>query len=88
MNQEGHDNKVTALASAMNDVFAFVHGVDCLKTIEKHRKSVVLLIQQMTECSYFVAEYTKRKNFCELQSCLSCSQLITCRDSSCKIYYL
>ena len=80
MNQQGYDSKVTALASAMNDVFAFVHGVDCLKTIEKHRKSVVLLIQQMTECSYFVTEYATRKNFCELQSHLLCLQLITHRD--------
>ncbi|KAG8214191.1 hypothetical protein J3R82DRAFT_10981 [Butyriboletus roseoflavus] len=62
-NQQGHDSKVTTLARVMNDVFALVHVGDCLKTIEKHRKFTTLLIQQVTECSYFVAEYAKRKNF-------------------------
>ena len=80
MNQRGYDSKVTTLASAMNDVFAFLHRGDCLNTIEKQRKSVTLLIQQVTECNYFVTEYIKRKNFCELQSHLLCLQLITHRD--------
>ena len=50
----------------MSDVFAFVHGAEPLKAIKVHAKTITLLIQQVTECVYFITEYTKRKSSCPL----------------------
>ena len=49
----------------MSDVFTFVHDAELLKKIEAHIKTITLLVQQVTECGYFIAEYTKQKNFCQ-----------------------
>ena len=49
----------------MSDVLTFVHDVDPLKAINKHIKTITLLIQQVTECGYFITEYAKQKNFCQ-----------------------
>ena len=49
----------------MSDVFAFVHDAEPLKAIEGHTKAVTLLIQQVTECGYFITEYIKQQNFCQ-----------------------
>ena len=49
----------------MSEVFAFVHGAEPLKAIKAHIKTITLLIQQVTECGYFIAEYAKRKDFCQ-----------------------
>ena len=49
----------------MRDVFAFVHGAEPLKAIKAHLDIITLLIKQVTECGYFITEYTKRKNFCQ-----------------------
>ena len=48
----------------MSDVFSFVEDAEILKTVEVHREPIKLLIQQVTECGYFVVEYAKQNNFC------------------------
>lgn len=52
----------------MSGALAFVHDAEPLKAIQSHSKLVTLLIQQVTECGYFVTEYAKQKNFCESPS--------------------
>ena len=70
----------------MSDVLAFVHDAEPLKTIKEHIKTITLLIQQVTECGYFITEYAKQKNFCQSPIASQCSMLISvCRDSDCKI---
>ena len=49
----------------MSDVLTFVHDADPLKAIKEHIKTITLLIQQVTECGYFITEYAKQKNFCQ-----------------------
>ena len=64
VDQENCDVKISHLAATMSDVFAFVHDAEPLKAIKAHVETITLLIQQVTECGYFITEYTKRKNFC------------------------
>ena len=48
----------------MSDVFAFVEDAEPLKRIVAHMRTITLLIQQVTECGYFIAEYMKQNDFC------------------------
>ena len=64
VNQKDRDERIIRLAGTMSDVFAFVHDAEPLKAIQAHTKAITVLIQQVTECGYFIAEYTK-PNFCE-----------------------
>ena len=66
VDQENCDVEITHLAATMSDVFAFVHDAEPLKAIKAHVETITLLIQQVTECVYFITEYTKRKEFCPL----------------------
>ena len=66
INQKDRDDKIIHLAGAMSEVFTFVHDAEPLKAIKAHMNTVTLLIQQVTECGYFVTEYTKQKSFCQL----------------------
>ena len=73
----------------MSDVLAFVEDAEPLKVVEAHSGAIKLLIQQVTECGYFIAEYAKQNNFCELLSALQCPSLITIpRDSDREIHVL
>lgn len=54
----------------MSDVLAFVEDADPLKMVEAHSKAIKLVIQQVTECGYFITEYAKQNNFCEYSSAL------------------
>jgi len=49
----------------MSNVFTFVHDAEPLKAIQRHHKTITLLIQQVTECGYFIADYAKNKDFCQ-----------------------
>ena len=64
VNQQNRDDRVIRLAGTMNDVFSFVEDAEALKAIEAHREPIKLLIQQVTECGYFIAEYAQQINFC------------------------
>ena len=66
VDQKNCDVEIIHLAGTMSDVFAFVHDAEPLKAINAHMKTITLLIQQVTECGYFITEYIKRKNFCPL----------------------
>lgn len=68
MNQGERDKRITDLASTMSDAFTFVQDAEPLSAIKVHIKIVTLLIQQVTECGYFITEYTKQKNFCQSSS--------------------
>ncbi|KAG8219236.1 hypothetical protein J3R82DRAFT_74 [Butyriboletus roseoflavus] len=63
VNQKNRDDQIIRLAGTMSDVFAFVHDAEPLKAIQAHIKAITLLIQQVTECGYFITEYTKQKSF-------------------------
>ena len=63
----------------MSDAFSFVYDAEPLKAIKAHMKTITLLIQQVTECGYFIAEYSKQKSFCE--SSLTSSRHDTDRTS-------
>ena len=64
VDQKDCDVEIIHLVDTMNDIFAFVHDAEPLKVIKAHIKTVTLLIQQVTECGYFIAEYTKQMNCC------------------------
>ncbi|KAH0834198.1 hypothetical protein J3R83DRAFT_11510 [Lanmaoa asiatica] len=63
VNQQNRDDRVIRLAGSMSDVFTFVENADPLKAVKAHRESIKILIQQVTECGYFIAEYAKQNNF-------------------------
>ena len=63
--QKNRDEQIIRLAGTMSDVFTFVQDAEPLKTIKQHIKTITLLLQQVTECGYFITEYAKQKNFCQ-----------------------
>jgi hypothetical protein len=65
IDQKNRDDQIIHLAGTMSDVLTFVHDAEPLKAIKEHIKTIKLLIQQVTECGYFIAEYAKQKNFCQ-----------------------
>jgi hypothetical protein len=40
----------------MRDVFSFVEDAEPLKAVKAYREPIKLLIQQVMECGYFIAE--------------------------------
>ena len=73
----------------MSDGLAFVHDAEPLKAIKAHVEMITLLIQQVTECGYFVTEYTKQENFCPSSFTSSRLPFISIsRDSNSKIHLL
>jgi hypothetical protein len=65
VNQKNRDDQIVRLAGTMSDALRFVHDAEPLKAIKEHIKTITLLIQQVTECGYFITEYAKQKNFCQ-----------------------
>ena len=63
--QKERNEEITRLAGVMSDVFAFVEDAEPLEAIKANVKTMKLLIQQVTECGYFITEYAKQKNFCQ-----------------------
>ncbi|KAG6374155.1 hypothetical protein JVT61DRAFT_4803 [Boletus reticuloceps] len=57
--QKNCDDRIIRLAGVMSDVFTFVEDVEPLERIEAHVKTITLLLQQVTECGYFIIEYPK-----------------------------
>ena len=66
MDRGDHDDRIVHLVDVMTDAIAFVDTVDALSRIQARREAVLSLIQQVTECGYFVTSYTQQKRFCEL----------------------
>ena len=87
VNQQNRDDRIIRLAGIMSDVFSFVEDTELLKAVEAHREPIKLLIQQVTECGYFIAECAKQVNFCESSFLLQSPVLIPIfRDSVGEIY--
>ena len=64
VNQQNRDDSVIRLAGTMSNIFSFVEDAEPLKAVEAHREPIKLLLQQVTECGYFIREYAKQNNFC------------------------
>ena len=64
VNQQNRDDRVVRLAGTMSDVFSFVEDAEPLRAVETHKEPIKLLLQQVTECGYFIAEYAKQNSFC------------------------
>ena len=87
VNQQNRDNGVIRLATTMSNVFSFVEDAEPLKAVEAHKEPIKLLIQQVTECGYFIREYAKQNNFCQSLSPLQFPSLtFIFRDSDGEIY--
>ena len=86
INQKNRDEHIIRLASTMSDVFTFVDDTESLKKIKKHEKTITLILQQVTECGYFVADYTKPNSFCQSSPVPGCPPVtVVSRGSNCKI---
>jgi hypothetical protein len=55
----------------MGDTYAFVQEVEPLKKVKSHEPVIISLMKQTIECSYFIRDYAKVKNFCMLLPALS-----------------
>ena len=59
------DTNVILLAEIINDTFDIVEKADELRR-ESKSKIIMRMIQQTTECAWFIRDYMKIENFCEL----------------------
>ena len=59
------DANVTSLAEIMNDTFDLVEKADKLRR-ESKSKIVMRMVQQTTECAWFIRDYRKIEEFCKL----------------------
>ena len=64
-NQVELDTNVMSLAEIINDTFDIVEKADELRR-ESKSKIIMRMIQQTTECAWFVRDYMKIENFCKL----------------------
>ena len=62
--QNDRDKGIDHLVGTMNDTYAFVYETEPLRKIESHERIIVLIMQQTTECGYFIRDYAKKKEFC------------------------
>jgi len=60
------DSDVTSLARTMNDTFDIVEKADQLRRDSKS-KIIVRMVQQTTECAWFIRDYIKIEEFCMLR---------------------
>lgn len=63
--QKNRDESISRLVSSMNDAYTFVHEADPLKKVESHKRIIILIVQQTTECGYLIRDYSKNKSFCK-----------------------
>ena len=64
IDQLDRDNSVVHLIEVMDDIYSFVNEAEPLRKIESHGRVVMLMTQQVTECAYFINDYTKKNSFC------------------------
>ena len=64
-NQVELDTNVMSLAEIINDTFDIVEKADELRR-ESKSKIIMRIVQQTTECAWFVRDYMKVENFCKL----------------------
>jgi len=75
------DSRIVGLVETMDDVFSFVKEAEPIKKIESHGRVIELMVQQTTECAYFIREYAMNKSLCRLTSALHV------RVSHCCVHY-
>ena len=63
INQKNRDDRIVRLSGTMSDTFSFVDDIKFMKEIGKHVETMMQLLQQATECGYFIAQYAK-DSFC------------------------
>jgi hypothetical protein len=63
LNQKERDENLGHLLEMMADAYAFVLEADPVKKIESHKHIVAMIVQQTTECSYFIREYAMTQSF-------------------------
>jgi hypothetical protein len=66
------DESIGRLVDTINDTYEFVHEVEPLKKVDSHREIIVHIMQQTTECGYFIRDYYKNKDFCKFFRILKC----------------
>jgi hypothetical protein len=87
--QKNRDERIVRLMGTMSDVLAFVHDAEPLKAIKAHKKTITLLIQQVTECGYFITEYASSNSLRQLPSYSRYTPLISVSsDSDSEIYVI
>jgi len=79
--QVDRDSRIVGLVEIMDDVFSFVKEAEPIKKIESHGRVIELMVQQTTECAYFIREYAMNKSLCRSTSSLHI------RVSHCCVHY-
>lgn len=62
LEQKERDDNISHLLEVITDIYAFVLEAESIK-IESHRKILVVMVQQTTECSYFIRQYASNASF-------------------------
>ncbi|KAF9064575.1 hypothetical protein BDP27DRAFT_1470619 [Rhodocollybia butyracea] len=55
--QMQRDANILALIDTMNDIYSFVKEAQPLRQIESHKRVMICIAQQTTECGYFISAY-------------------------------
>jgi hypothetical protein len=63
LTQIDRDNRIHQLVEVIDDVYSFVKDADIVKKIESQEKIFAAMVQQTTECAYFIRDYAI-KGFC------------------------
>jgi hypothetical protein len=60
--QQGRDQKILGLVTAMEDTYSFEASADELKENDVLQGIVEQLLKQTIECGYFIQEYMRRNS--------------------------
>jgi hypothetical protein len=52
--QKYRDERIGRLIDTINDTCEFMHEVEPLKKVKSHKQIIVQIMQQTTECGYFI----------------------------------
>jgi hypothetical protein len=63
--QKSRDESIGRLVDTINDTYEFVHEMEPLKKVKSHKKIIVQIMQQATECGYFIRDYSNNKDYCK-----------------------
>jgi hypothetical protein len=63
LNQKERDDHLGRLLEVMADAYDFVLEAEPVEKIESHKRIVTVMVQQTTECSYFIREYATTQSF-------------------------
>ncbi|KAI0311907.1 hypothetical protein OF83DRAFT_1068066, partial [Amylostereum chailletii] len=69
--QNKRDEKIKALLLIIDDAYSFVNQAapleDWTDTINKYQRKILAdIAKQTTDCAYFIRDYAKDQNFCEM----------------------